>query len=127
MKTAFFTEVDILVILSQVNKTLNSQSCSPVDMQKVLVSISELTKNVLFHSKSFGVITTSITEHSIEICVTDQGIGITSIDNILQGLKNPSSKGLGLGLLGVKNMMDEFTILSNEKEGTTVIVKKYFK
>ena len=54
----------------------------------------------------------------------DSGAGIPNVDEILSG-KYISKSGMGMGLLGTKNLMDEFEITSSSSEGTRVRVRKY--
>jgi serine/threonine-protein kinase RsbT len=60
------------------------------------------------------------------ICIvaSDSGPGI---DDLAQALRDgySSSGGLGLGLPGVKRLMDEFDIVSTPGAGTTVTVTKW--
>jgi serine/threonine-protein kinase RsbT len=68
------------------------------------------------------------TAHSkgILIVARDNGPGIRSIQDVLRDGYSTSG-GLGLGLPGVRRLMDEFAIESELKRGTTVTVKKWLK
>jgi serine/threonine-protein kinase RsbT len=60
------------------------------------------------------------------IVARDNGPGIRSIQDALRDGYSTSG-GLGLGLPGVKRLMDEFAIESEPRRGTTVTVKKWLK
>jgi serine/threonine-protein kinase RsbT len=118
-------ENDILRAITIANTKMKEYPYSLVEKQKIIVTISELCKNIIFHSGSSGEILIEDTAVGIRITATDSGIGIHSIEAVLNGTRSPKSKGLGLGLRGVKRMMDLFEIESRYKGGTKVIVEKW--
>jgi serine/threonine-protein kinase RsbT len=56
--------------------------------------------------------------------VRDRGPGIEDIEQALQD-QYSSSGTLGLGLPGVKRMMDEFEINTEVGRGTTVVIRQW--
>lgn len=82
--------------------------------------ISELASNILRYAGS-GTISVKAIDNGIEIVSKDQGPGIENIEEALKGAKK-SVKGLGIGLAGVRRMMDELEIFS--ENGNTVIARK---
>ena len=65
-------------------------------------------------------------EECLMICSQDHGPGIEDIEKALS--ENFSTSGtLGLGLPGVKRIMDEFQIDSKLGEGTTIRTFKYLR
>jgi len=54
----------------------------------------------------------------------DEGPGISDIPQAMQSGYSTSGS-LGLGLPGVRRLMDEFDIVSEVGKGTTVTVKKW--
>lgn len=58
------------------------------------------------------------------VVARDNGPGISDLERALQDGFSTNG-GLGLGLPGVRRMMDEFEIVSHQNLGTTVIVKKW--
>ncbi|CAM3370558.1 ATP-binding protein [Marinicrinis lubricantis] len=119
------SENDILISLRCAGKLMREFEFNEIERQKVLVSISELTRNVLFHSGTDGLFICEAEDTLLRITVSDRGRGIADHEQVLQGKKNENSKGLGLGLIGVKRLMDEFHINTSPGEGTTVTVIKY--
>ncbi|WP_120190711.1 ATP-binding protein [Ammoniphilus oxalaticus] len=99
-------------------------SFSELDKQKVLVSVSELARNVLVHANGQGFIESKILKDSLCITVVDQGPGILNIEEILRCAEVKSETGLGLGLNGVKRLMDEFYVETGEG-GTKIIAVKW--
>ena len=58
------------------------------------------------------------------IIARDKGPGITDLRKALQEGYSTSG-GLGLGLPGVRRLMDEFEVASEMGQGTTVTAKKW--
>ncbi len=63
---------------------------------------------------------------SIVIVARDNGPGIRSVEDALRDGYSTSG-GLGLGLPGVKRLMDEFAIESELGQGTMVTIKKWLR
>jgi serine/threonine-protein kinase RsbT len=104
---------------------MDSLSFSEMDKQKVLVSVSELTRNILEHSNSNGFFSCSVKDgNGILITVRDFGTGIDHVERILTGEKMKTSRGLGMGLAGAKRLMDQFSIQTS-KEGTEIVAIKW--
>jgi serine/threonine-protein kinase RsbT len=94
----------------------------------IATTISELARNIVSYAAR-GCITLKRLKGSegsrgLTIIATDSGPGI---DDIAQALREgfSSSGGLGLGLPGVRRLMDEFEIDSQPGAGTTVTVTKW--
>ena len=67
----------------------------------------------------------SLSSYGIEILAIDKGPGISNLEQVLNNTVQ-SKTGLGLGLSGVKRLMDEFEIISNDN-GTRVRAVKWFQ
>ncbi|MCP4675929.1 MAG: anti-sigma regulatory factor, partial [Deltaproteobacteria bacterium] len=65
-----------------------------------------------------------IGKRGIEIVARDTGPGIEDLDAILAG-RFKSKRGMGIGLMGTKKLMDEFSIETGPDKGTEVRVKKF--
>lgn len=88
----------------------------------VATAISELARNIVLYAKTGEIILSRVsTEHDVGliICAVDKGPGIANIQHALMSGYS-SSGGLGLGLPGVRQMVDEFDIRSRPGEGTQV-------
>ncbi|WP_071395253.1 anti-sigma regulatory factor [Bacillus tuaregi] len=92
---------------------------------KLVVSIMELTRNIVFYADKGELFIKPIPSYGIEIIAIDQGPGIPNLDQVLNN-SVPSKTGLGLGLSGVKRLMDEFEITSTIHLGTKVRAVKWF-
>lgn len=124
-KMTIRSEHDIRIAVNAVRILANSLSFSKVDLQKLIVAVSELTQNVLDHTNEPGIfICEMIDGRGIRVTVQDRGKGINQLDQILEGANNFHKKGLGLGLVGAKRLVDDFQIETSEK-GTKVIATKW--
>ncbi len=93
----------------------------------IATAVSELVRNILKYAGSGEVRLRRVTamgRPGIEIEVTDQGPGIADCEAAMDD--HYSSGGtLGLGLPGVKRMMDEFSLESGPGQGTRVTARKW--
>ncbi len=99
------------------------------DATLIATAISELARNIVMYAQKGEVMMRNVeTAHSrgILIVARDDGPGIRSIQDVLRDGYSTSG-GLGLGLPGVRRLMDEFAIESELRRGTTVTVKKWLK
>lgn len=92
---------------------------------KLIVSILELTRNIVFYAGKGELFIKPISSYGIEILAIDKGPGIANLEQVLNNAVQ-SKTGLGLGLSGVKRLMDEFEITSNDN-GTRIRAVKWFK
>ena len=93
----------------------------------VATAVSELVRNILKYAGSGEIILRQIKGtpgRGIEIEVTDQGPGIADCEAAMLDHFS-SGNTLGLGLPGVKRMMDEFSLQSTPGEGTRVMARKW--
>jgi serine/threonine-protein kinase RsbT len=93
----------------------------------IATAVSELVRNILKYAGSGKIRLRRVKEPSrrgIEIEAVDQGPGIADCEAAMQD--HFSSGGtLGMGLPGVKRMMDEFSLESTPGEGTRVTARKW--
>jgi serine/threonine-protein kinase RsbT len=97
------------------------------DLTVIATAISELARNILEYAKA-GEIALGPAQKGgragITIVARDEGPGIFDVTRAMQDGYS-TGKGLGLGLPGVRRLMDEFDIASEVGKGTTVVVKKW--
>lgn len=116
---------DDVHMASTVGKRVSEEyGLSKSDQTKLVVSILELTRNIVFYAGK-GELFIKPSSYGIEILAIDKGPGISNLEQILNNTVR-SKTGLGLGLSGVKRLMDEFEIISNDN-GTRVRAVKWFK
>lgn len=94
----------------------------------ISTAVSELARNILRHGGGRGELRLARVEDGhrsgVRVEARDSGPGIADVDRALED--HFSSAGtLGLGLPGVKRMMDEFEIESEPGQGTRVCACKW--
>jgi serine/threonine-protein kinase RsbT len=97
------------------------------DATLIATAISELARNIVTYAKAGEIQIKEVngsTRQGIQLVAHDEGPGIPDIPQALRDGFSTSGS-LGLGLPGVKRLMDEFEIVSGETLGTTVTVKKW--
>ena len=102
---------------------------SSTELTLIATTISELARNIVLYAGR-GEIMVKLVNHGerqgVIVTAHDQGPGIPDIPRALQAGFS-TSKSLGLGLPGVKRLVDDFEIASQVGQGTTVTVKKWKK
>ena len=97
------------------------------DATVVATAISELARNIVLYAKGGEIVITLAEQGSqrgLKITARDEGTGIRDVERVLRRGYSTSG-GLGLGLPGVRRMMDEFELVSQSGKGTVVTVKKW--
>jgi serine/threonine-protein kinase RsbT len=93
----------------------------------IATAISELARNILTYAGE-GEIALDREElgekRGIVVIARDHGPGIVDVDLALQDGYS-TSRSLGIGLPGVRRLMDEFELSSTPGSGTTVTTKKW--
>ena len=93
----------------------------------IATAISELARNIVSYARKGQIKLKGIQGSSrigILVIASDEGPGISDIRQALRDGFSTSGS-LGLGLPGVRRLMDEFEISSQSGRGTTVKVKKW--
>ena len=118
---------DILEARRQGRELAASLGFSSIDCTLIATAISELSRNIVLYAGSGEIRLREerlLGTAGIMITAVDQGPGIRDVRSALQDGYS-TSRGLGLGLPGVKRIMDEFEVISKPRQGTTVTVKKW--
>ena len=99
----------------------------PSDLALIATTISELARNILRYARTGEIVIEVVgNDHKpgISVIARDKGPGIPDIRKALQDGYSTSG-GLGLGLPGVRRLMDDFEIVSEPGQGTIVTVRKW--
>ncbi|MBA2176800.1 anti-sigma regulatory factor [Halobacillus locisalis] len=100
-----------------------------VDQARIATAISELARNIYLYAGTGKVCFEALEEidhKGIAIVAIDNGPGIQEISQVMEDGFSTSG-GLGAGLPGVKRLMDEFNIHSEEGKGTEIRVVKWLR
>jgi len=117
-----------IVVARQQGRALASQvGFSPGEATLIATAISELSRNIVLYATQ-GEITVAAVANGVRrgvvVVARDKGPGISDVRRAIAGGYSTSG-GLGLGLAGVRRLMDEFEIVSDVGIGTTVTAKKW--
>ncbi len=121
------TKEDVKAALLCAKKVADHAGFSKFEEQQLLVSVSELTHNIIKHSGSSGKFICYYNERGIHLEIEDNGKGITDLPRVLKESHHASAKGLGLGLRGAKRIMDKFSIMSSPDKGVKIYALKKLK
>ena len=120
-------EIDITAASFEAIKLAGKAGFNCAKQSMVGTSVSELARNIYLYAFK-GEVTVRIlkrgNKNGIEIVAKDNGPGIPDLAMAMKDSFS-TSDGLGLGLPGVKRMMDEFTIDSKSNVGTKVTARKW--
>jgi serine/threonine-protein kinase RsbT len=111
----------------EATRVAQTAGLSKVAAQQVATVTSELARNILKYA-GHGRVQLEVLEQTgrsgVRVVATDRGPGIEDVE---QAMADHYSTGgtLGLGLSGVKRMMDELTITSDPGKGTRVEATKW--
>ncbi len=99
---------------------------SRTDQVKVATIVSELARNIYHFAGRGRIIAARVNSPDLGISIEarDQGPGIADVESILAGAYR-SRTGLGLGLIGCRNLSDEFKIDTALGKGTHIRVLMY--
>jgi len=97
------------------------------DATLIATAISELARNIVSYARTGKIVLKRIQSSGrigIQVVAWDAGPGIRDVQQALRDGFSTSGS-LGLGLPGVRRLMDEFAIDSKPNHGTVVTVKKW--
>jgi serine/threonine-protein kinase RsbT len=127
IRVAINSDQDIVLARQKGRALAIELGFSAVDATFIATAVSELARNILAYARK-GEITLRAVQRSnrkgIQVVASDDGPGISDIRQALRDGFSTSGS-LGLGLPGVRRLMDEFGIMSQPGQGTTVTVKKW--
>lgn len=93
----------------------------------IATTISELARNIISYAGEGQILLKAVQgtkRTGLSVTAADQGPGIPDIPQAMRDGFSTSGS-LGIGLPGVRRLMDEFEITSQPNRGTTVAVKKW--
>ncbi len=98
-----------------------------VKCQMIATAVSELANNIIKYAGHGEILLDRVTAGSrfgIEVIAWDSGPGIENIEKAMEDHYS-SGKTLGLGLPGVKRLMDDFELTSEPGKRTMVTIRKW--
>jgi len=120
---------DIVVARTQGRAMATQVGFDATTATLIATAISELARNILLYARRGSIRVSPLDQdgcRGLLIVADDQGPGIPDVSQAMRDGYSTSGR-LGLGLPGVRRLMDGFEIRSTIGEGTTVKVKKWNK
>ena len=93
----------------------------------VATAISEIARNITTHASTGEIVIRELRDAGragIVVVARDEGPGIDNVEAVLAS-DFASTAGLGLGLWGARQLMDEVEVTSEPGKGTTVTMRKW--
>jgi len=121
------TEFTVTNAVLKAGKLAEEAGLDAGSRQMLATAVSELVRNIVKYAGRGSIKLTVITHKGvpgIQAEVVDQGPGIEDLELAMRDHVSTSGT-LGLGLPGVKRMMDEFEIRSEPGKGTRVVIRKW--
>lgn len=123
------TEADIVVARQKGRELAARGGFSTTDQTLIATAISEVARNIMQYARRGEIILSALEitgRRGIDVLARDDGPGIADLALAMQdGYSTGNS--LGLGLPGVRRLMDEFNLESVPGRGTTVRLKKWVR
>ena len=123
------TESDIVTARRQGREVAARVGFASIDRALIATAISELARNIVLYAGRGEISLGPIEDGSrrgIAVVARDQGPGISRVEEAMRDGFSTSG-GLGLGLPGVRRLMDEIAISTRVGKGTVVTAKKWLR
>ncbi len=127
LKVPIASDSDIVTARQKGRELAVQLGFASADLALIATAISELARNIVLYARTGEIVLSTVENGSrqgIEVIARDEGPGIADVERALQEGYS-TSRSLGLGLPGVKRLMDEFEIGSEPGRGTMVTVRKW--
>ena len=121
------SDADIVAARQQGRALASKLGFSPTDLAMIATAISELARNIVLYAKRGEIVLMtegSSGRRAIVVVARDEGPGIPDTQQAMKSGYSTSGS-LGLGLPGVRRLMDDFEIESIVGKGTVVTAKKW--
>ena len=127
LSLAIESELDVVAARQRAREIAGICGFALQDQARISTAISELARNVYNYAGKGRIefsIEGSTSPQVFKMVIEDKGPGIPHIDVVLSGTYQ-STTGMGIGLIGAKRLMDQFSI-DTGKTGTTIVLNKLF-
>ncbi len=122
-------DADIVAARQTARELATTAGLTGTDLTLVATAVSEVARNIVRFTEG-GELTIEVVEEDgrkgVQVVARDTGPGIPDVEQALaDGFSTYA--GLGLGLPGARRLMDEFAVVSERDQGTTVTMTKWGK
>jgi serine/threonine-protein kinase RsbT len=121
------SDQDIVIARQRGRSLAAALNFSSGEATLIALTISELARNIVTYAKKGEIrlrVINGSARKGIRVVAHDDGPGIADVEQALRDGFSTSGS-LGLGLPGVRRLVDEFQIESKRNHGTTVTVTKW--
>lgn len=127
IQIAIRVDTDIVAARQSGRMLASKLGFNNTDATLIATAISELARNIIRYAKEGEIILSTLQKGGscgIVVVARDKGPGIANLELAME-MGYSTSGSLGMGLPGVKRLMDEFEIDSRPRSGTKVMIKKW--
>ena len=127
IRVTIASDSDLLAVRQSVRALALELGFSVTQTVEIVTALSEMARNMLAYAGRGELVVQRLRKgdrQGLLITARDEGPGIPDVQKaMLDGYS--TSGGLGMGLPGIRRLMDDFTIVSALQKGTTVTVEKW--
>ncbi len=119
-------ETDIVLVRKRTRRLAELIGFEGQDQTRITTAVSEIARNAFEYAGGGHIefrLQGDTPPQDFVIIVSDRGPGIADLPAILSGSQK-SATGMGLGLIGARRLMDDLTVETQPKAGTTVRLSK---
>ena len=127
VRVAVASDDDMVPARAEARALATRLGFSRTDATLIATAISEIARNIVVHARHGEIVMRPRFEddrYGLVVVACDAGPGIRDVGAVLDSAASTRG-GLGLGLPGVRRLMDEFAIESQPGHGTTVTMVKW--
>jgi serine/threonine-protein kinase RsbT len=121
------SDADLVTARAEARALANALGFSRTDATLIATAVSEIARNIIVHAGGGEMEMTPLesdTRYGLRVVASDHGPGMRDAAAALAD-GYAGRGGLGLGLPGVRRLVDEFAIETQLDEGTTVTMIKW--
>ena len=121
------SDADLVDARAEARALADRLGFSRTDATLIATAVSEIGRNIIVHAGNGGIEMTPLfdeTKYGIKVVATDSGPGIRDPETALEN-GYAGRGGLGLGLPGVRRLVDEFRIETEIDKGTAITLIKW--
>ncbi len=127
LRISICSDGDLLSARQQTRSLALGMGFPLTEVVGIVTALSEMARNMLTYAGRGEVVVRPLRDgerRGLAVVARDEGPGIPDIEKaMLDGYS--TSGGLGMGLPGIRRLMDTFHIQSEPRTGTTVTVEKW--
>jgi serine/threonine-protein kinase RsbT len=127
VRVAIESDADLVTARAEARAMAERLGFPRPDPTLIATAISEVARNIVVHSGSGEIVLRPFEEANrfgLVVIASDHGPGIRDVEAALRD-DYSGRGGLGLGLPGARRLMDDFEVVSDADNGTTVTMTKW--